>query len=139
MTNFRKSTLAPSAALVATALAACTSVSPGEAPPAADVQQYAGYLHVTASPRTREEVKDIWSVAEYILAPHNAALAPHDLVITPASVTRLLALGVPLRVEPDDVQSMINASSQEVVGSAGRPHAASDLFGPWFAKVQQLD
>jgi len=93
---------------------------------------------VSASPRTRAEVKDIWSVAEYILAPHNAALAPHELVITPASLATLLALGVPLQVEPDDVQSMINAS-REAVGGASREHAALGMFGPWFAKVQQLD
>ncbi|HEY2900232.1 MAG TPA: M14 family zinc carboxypeptidase [Polyangia bacterium] len=105
-------------------------------------QPYRDHLYVTARPRDGADVRALWRYSEFVLAPHTPRLGPHVLVIRPATLARLRALGIDLVVQPVDVQAMIDRGYEQ--RRAGRPaHASSpgklNLFGAFFQQVQELD
>jgi MYXO-CTERM domain-containing protein len=106
----------------------------------ARLRPYAGYRYVTALPRDEADVRSIWSVAEYVLAPHDPRLAPHRLAVTRASQRALEALGISVRIEAADMQALVDASFRlGAQPAAPRLAAAPSIFGAFFSRVQPLD
>ncbi len=123
-------------------LALVALVSPVRAAPAARTgadRPYRDHRLVTAQPRSDADVEAIWRLAENVLEPHDPARAPHRIVVTPATVRRLRALRIPLRVEPDDVAGWIAAQER---AARRPPGTAADvglgIFGDFFGEVQEL-
>ena len=82
----------------------------------------------------------IWQVAENVIEPHDPGLRPHQILVTPETLRRLRTLRIPLRVDPRDVQSWVDALSRperrpEVAFDSGR----LNIFGDFFTRVQPLD
>ena len=116
---------------------ACSNSPSGGVASGESTQPYRDHLSVTAWPRGEADVQALWRHAEHVLSPHDPMLAPHELVIKTETMVRLRSLGIPLTVEPIDVQSMID----ETRSSLQLAHAAGKLgiFGPFFDQVRQLD
>jgi MYXO-CTERM domain-containing protein len=105
---------------------------------------YRDHRYVVAQPRDAGDVEAIWNQAEYVIEPHDPALVPHTLVVSPASLQALRARAIPLRVDPRDVQAWVEGLDRP---DAGRRPAGITLplgggrlgiFGPYFAQVQPL-
>ena len=105
-------------------------------------QPYRDHLLVTARPRDDADVRALWRYAEYVLSPHSPGLGPHELVVRPATVTRLRGLGLELDILPVDVQGLIDQEYERLRVKTDL-HAARGgklgLFGTFFQQVQPLD
>ncbi len=99
---------------------------------------YLGYVLATAEAASDEQVEQIWRLAENVLEPHDPAPGPHRLVITRATLRRLRALNISVRVERTDVQAWIDGLYREADKPTPAPQAAA-TFGPFFSRVRPLD
>jgi hypothetical protein len=97
---------------------------------------YAGYVLATARPHDDGQVAQIWQMAEHVLSPHDPLLAAHSLVVTRQTLAQLQKAGIDLTVESGSVQQMVDDSYARYDAPVA---AAPGAFGPFFAKVQQLD
>jgi hypothetical protein len=89
------------------------------------------------------DVQKIWNVSENVLWPHDPMLVPHRLAITRRALDQLQQAGVPLRIEPIDVQAMVDRSyaAYDARRNLSLPGYGGKLgiFGDWFNKGQQFD
>ena len=101
---------------------------------------YAGQRMVTAHPRGEADVHAIWELAEHVLEPHAPELAAHRLLVTPVALEQLRDGGVPVFVEPMDVERWIErlARPLEQVAAGALEDQGAVPLGPFFSKVQEL-
>jgi hypothetical protein len=101
---------------------------------------YADYVYVTAQPRSDAEVSQIWRLSEHVLSPHDPRLTPHTLAVTRAAVTRLRAQGIPLTVQPVDLQAALDGATAPLPRNtlAALDEGQLGMFGEWFAQVKDL-
>jgi hypothetical protein len=128
---------------LALARSAAAAAPPGgagsiEAPPRPRL--YQDRVYVRARPRDATDVDRIWNLAEDVVSPHDPALVEHELVLTPDTLARLRAAGVPAQIVERDVQRWIDDGIERARRPATSPgFAKASAFGPWFSKVQTLD
>ena len=108
--NARLSASARALVVLAACAGACTGSPVPVSPPAS--APYAGQRMVIAHPRGEADVHAIWELAEHVLEPHAPDLAAHRLLVTPSALEQLRDSGVPVFVEPMDVERWIERLAQ---------------------------
>ncbi|HET6281593.1 MAG TPA: M14 family zinc carboxypeptidase, partial [Polyangia bacterium] len=93
---------------------------------------------MTASPRNQAEIDHIWNLAENVLSPHDPASSEHTLAVSRAVLAQLRERGVPVKVEPIDVQTMVD-QSYATMYAHDLELGKLNVFSPWFSSVQTLE
>jgi carboxypeptidase A2 len=132
-------------ASLAALLAVATVTDPSSAvaaPPSVAARPYRDHLWVKTTPRNQADLDRIWAIAEEVIAPHDPALVPHDLVVSRSTLAALRAGGLPAEFPPIDVEAWVALSYQKALEApAVVPFHAGKLgiYGTFFAKVQDLE
>jgi hypothetical protein len=103
-------------------------------PAAAAPRPYADHVLATVVPKSDVDVGAIWRLSEHVLSPHDPHLGPHALLVTPAAVARLRALGLEVTVAPVDASAMFAAPAPPPAMGGGR----LGIFGAWFGQTEDL-